>query len=279
MEKKPEWLRKKISINTIALMRKRLSENSIHTICEEARCPNISECYSNKEASFLILGNICTRRCLFCNVKKESIPLPVDKDEPENVALTIKSLGLKNVVITSPTRDDLPDGGANQFVFTINKIREMSPHTKIEVLIPDFNGNFESLKMVIDAKPDIISHNLETVKNLYHIRKGADYNRSLNILNFISNNSSIKTKSGIMVGLGEKEDELIELFYDLLNNGCKLLSIGQYIAPSKRHYKVFEYIKPEYFAYLKEICYKMGFIHIESSPYTRSSYNAYNYIK
>ncbi|HOJ65032.1 MAG TPA: lipoyl synthase [Spirochaetota bacterium] len=278
MEKKPEWLRKKISINTIALMRKRLNENKIHTICEEALCPNISECYAKKEASFLILGNICTRRCLFCNVRKYQKPLPVDENEPENVALTVRSLGLKNVVITSPTRDDLKDGGATQFALTIKKIRGISPETKIETLIPDFNGDMNSVKIVIEAKPDIISHNLETVRNLYHIRNGANYEISLSILSFIKENSNIKTKSGIMLGLGEKEEELIELFNDLLRSGCKLLSIGQYIAPSKRHYPVIEYIKPEYFDYLKNICYKMGFEYVESSPYTRSSYNADKYI-
>ncbi len=279
MEKKPEWLRKKISINTIALMRKKLSEKRIHTICEEARCPNISECYAKKEASFLILGNICTRRCLFCNVQKNKKPLEVDQNEPMNVALTIKSLGLKNVVITSPTRDDLPDGGAGQFVETIKRIREISPETKIEVLIPDFKGNVDSLELIVNAKPEIISHNLETVKRLYEIRKGASYKLSLFVLKKIKEISKdMKTKSGIMIGLGETEDELLQLFNDLLNVGCQLISIGQYIAPSKNHYKVYQYITPQYFDYLKKICYEMGFKYVESSPYTRSSYNADKYI-
>lgn len=279
MEKKPEWLKKKISINTIALMRKTFSNKNIHTICEEARCPNISECYAKKEASFLILGNICTRRCLFCNVQKNKTPLAIDENEPLNIALMVKSLGLKNVVITSPTRDDLTDGGANYFFLTIKKIREISPETKIEALIPDFNGNIESIRVVIEAKPDIISHNIETVKRLYTIRKGANYERSLLVLKTIKTISrNIKTKSGIMIGLGEKEDELLQLFNDLLNVECKFLSIGQYIPPSKNHYKVYEYIKPEYFEYLKTICYNLGFQYVESSPYTRSSYNLNRYM-
>jgi lipoic acid synthetase len=275
--RKPEWLQKKINPAAHAEMDRLLGDHRLHTVCREAVCPNITECFRNRQATFLILGRSCTRLCSFCNVTKEA-PLPVDPDEPARIAAATVRLGLTHLVITSPTRDDLSDGGAAIYAATVNAIRESSPDTRIELLIPDFLGNRESIATVVDAKPDIIGHNVETVPRLYHIRSGADYLRSLTVLETIREiDPALKTKSGIMVGLGETEEEVLEVFADLRRAGCVYLSVGQYLAPSKRHYPVWEFIRPERFDFFREEALAMGYDHVESGPYVRSSYHAEQY--
>ena len=261
-------------------MKTMLQSLSLNTVCESARCPNISECFNKGTATFMILGNICTRNCKFCNIKND-LPLPVDHLEPEHVAEAVKRLGLKHVVITSVTRDDLVDYGAGQFADTIVAIKKNLPDTKIEVLIPDFKANRDCIKKVSDKSPDIINHNIETVSRLYSaIRPEADYKRSLEVLltaKRLSKNNTY-TKSGIMVGLGEKKDEVLNIFSDLRNVGCDFLSIGQYLSPSKKHYPVKEYIEPKIFDYYKDKAKKLGFISVASAPYVRSSYLADEYL-
>jgi lipoic acid synthetase len=277
MTRKPDWLQKKINPAAHAEMDKLLGDHRLHTVCREAICPNISECFRNRQATFLILGKSCTRLCSFCNVTKET-PLPADPDEPVRVALAITRLALSHVVITSPTRDDLPDGGAALYAATVAAIREDSTDTRIELLIPDFLGNRASIAIVVDAGPDIIGHNVETVPRLYHIRSGADYLRSLAVLETVRElDPGLKTKSGIMVGLGETEEEVLQVFADLRRAGCVYLSVGQYLAPSKRHYPVQEFIRPERFDFYREEALAMGFGHVESGPYVRSSYHAEQY--
>jgi lipoic acid synthetase len=275
--RKPEWLQKKISPAAHAEMERLLGDHRLHTVCREAICPNISECFRNRQATFLILGKSCTRLCSFCNVTKET-PLPVDPEEPARVAQAVVRLGLSHVVITSPTRDDLIDGGAHLYAATVAAIREVSPDTRIELLIPDFLGNRESIAAVVNAWPDIIGHNAETVPRLYNIRSGADYLRSLALLDTVRElKPGLKTKSGIMVGLGETEEEVLTVFADLRQTGCAYLSVGQYLAPSKKHYPVQEFIRPERFVFLREEALAMGFEHVESGPYVRSSYHAGEY--
>jgi lipoic acid synthetase len=275
--RRPQWLQKKISPAAHAEMDGMLEDLRLHTVCREANCPNISECYSSGRATFLILGAACTRLCSFCNVSKKE-PLAPDPAEPERVAEAVKRLDLGHVVITSPTRDDLPDGGAGIFAKTVAAIRKASPQTAIELLIPDFKGDRDSLATVVSAKPDIIGHNLETVPRLYHIRKGADYLRSLNVLNMLHQiDPALKTKSGIMLGLGETQEEVHCLFVDLLETGCLYLSIGQYLAPTRNHFPVKSFVPPEQFAEYRERALAMGFQHVESGPYVRSSYLAERY--
>lgn len=251
----------------------------LETVCEQASCPNIGECFSRSQATFLILGRQCTRSCSFCNITKGKPSAP-DKREPDRVAEAVNKLGLKHVVITSVTRDDLADGGAEIFADTVLNIRKNTPQTKIELLIPDFNLSMGPLKVVVESAPDIIAHNVETVPSLYGVvRQGSDYRRSLEVLGTIKKISPcIKTKSGIMLGMGEKEAEIIAVMGDLRAVGCELLNIGQYLAPSKLHYPVKEYITPEQFAYYKEKALSMGFSHVESGPYVRSSYMAGEYL-
>jgi lipoyl synthase len=273
---KPDWLRIKIqSGKNKNNVEKILLKHSLHTVCEEAKCPNLMECFNKKTATFMILGNNCTRHCTFCNVEKGNL-VPVDSYEPEKVSLAVEELGLKYAVITSVTRDDLPDGGSGQFYKTIIKIKEKKPEVLIEVLIPDFKGELSALLNVIKAKPDVINHNIETVKRLYDkVRPEADYKRSLQLIKNIKNNSTlIYTKSGIMVGLGESVDEVVEAFNDLFTAGCDLLTIGQYLAPSKNHHPVVEYIHPDIFSKYKEIALDLGFKYVASGPFVRSSYNA-----
>ena len=235
---KPEWLKKKINPAAHAEMERLLGDHRLHTVCREAICPNISECFRNRQATFLILGKSCTRLCSFCNVTKET-PLPADPEEPARVEQAVVRLGLSHVVITSPTRDDLADGGSALYAGTVAAIRETSPDTRIELLIPDFMGNRESIATVVRARPDIIGHNVETAPRLYHIRFGADYLRSLTVLETVRElDPRLKTKSGIMVGLGETEEEVLAVFADLRRAGCAYLSVGQYLAPSKRHFPV-----------------------------------------
>lgn len=277
IERKPEWLQKKANPGEQAVMRRLLDDLNLNTVCQQALCPNISECFGCGQATFLILGTLCTRLCSFCNIEKQE-PLQIDTDEPVRIAVAVARLELAHVVITSPTRDDLPDGGAGIYAEVVTAIRSVSPGTRIEVLIPDMQGKRASLEAVTASQPHIIGHNVETVPRLYHIRSGADYRRSLDVLGMCGELSSgIKTKSGVMLGMGEREDELLQVLADLRDVGCDYVSLGQYLAPSRAHYPVQEYILPETFDALRSVALGMGFSHVESGPYVRSSYNATAY--
>ena len=278
-QRKPEWLRKKISFSAQKDMDQLLNENGIHTICQEAKCPNISECFAAKTATFLILGGICTRRCTYCNVTTGA-PDPVNQKEIDQVTDAVKQLGLKFVVITSPARDDLKDGGAQQFYEVTQNVIHTIPGTQVELLVPDFLGNIESIKTVANSGAVIVGHNMETVPRLYNIRKASNYQRSLDVLREIKNHApqGVKTKSAIMVGLGETQDEVVQVMKDLLEVGCKLLSIGQYLAPSNEYEKVVEYVTPKQFETYKQIALDMGFEYVHASPYARSSYMAHEYV-
>ena len=276
---KPEWLRKKLSGTAQKDMEKLLKDGGLHTICQEAKCPNISECFSKKNATFLILGDTCTRRCTYCNVKTGK-PDGVNEDEIEQVTIAVHKLGLKFVVITSPARDDLDDGGALQFYKVTKNILENTTDTQVELLIPDFKGRIESIQKVVDSGAVIIGHNVETVPRLYRVRRNATYERSLEVLQKIKDlgGDTIKTKSALMVGLGETEDEMLQVFKDLLAVGCKFLSIGQYLAPSGDYEKVIEFVKPEQFERYKTLALDLGFEFVHSTPYARSSYLAHEYL-
>ena len=277
IERKPEWLQKRVNPGDQSEMRRLLGELRLNTVCQQALCPNISECFACGQATFLILGRNCTRQCSFCNVEK-TVPLPVDLDEPGRVAEAVSRLKLSHVVITSPTRDDLSDGGAGLYAATVAAIRSASPATRVELLIPDFQGSRHSLEMVVSALPDIIAHNVETVPRLYHIRSGADYERSLEVLRLCGVLApEIRVKSGIMLGMGEGEKEVRQVLHDLRDVGCTYLSIGQYLAPSRQHYPVQEYVRPELFELLRDMALGLGFSHVESGPYVRSSYHAGQY--
>lgn len=279
IKRKPEWLRKKITPSKNKELELMFSRSSISTVCQEAMCPNISECFSKKQATFLILGTQCTRACSFCAVSKGS-PLGIDEKEPINVANTVKSLGLEHVVITSPTRDDLSDGGAEHFCKVVDAIKDINSSVVVELLIPDMKEDAGALELVANSKAEIIGHNLETVPRLYHVRNGSEYKRSLRVLKQLSRlNPKVATKSGIMLGLGESRDEVVSLMEDLLEVGCRYLSIGQYLQPSKKHQSVVEYVKPDEFEALRDIAMKMGFKYVKSSPYTRSSYMAQEYLE
>ncbi len=278
LQRKPDWLRKKINPGEQAEMRALLGELRLNTVCQQALCPNIAECFSCGQATFLILGRDCTRQCSFCNVEKGAVPLPPDSDEPNRVVEAVLRLKLSHVVITSPTRDDLADGGANQYAATVAAIRQRSPATAVELLVPDFGGDQQSLATVLAARPAVLAHNLETVPRLYAVRQGADYRRSLQLLErAAAAPEAAPTKSGIMLGLGETEEEVVNVLQDLRQAGCSYLAIGQYLAPSRRHQPVMAYIRPERFEELRQQAVAMGFSHVESSPYTRSSYHAANY--
>lgn len=273
---KPEWLKVKTqNTQELAAVESILKKLSLNTVCEEANCPNRMECFSRKTATFMILGSVCTRNCTFCNVHKE-VPKPVDSEEPKNVAQAVKELKLKHVVITSVTRDDLPDGGAGHFAEVIKEVRGLNKSVIIEVLIPDFKGDYNALKKVVDSKPEIINHNVETVPRLYpEVRPMAVYKRSLELLkNVKAMDRDIYTKSGIMLGLGEEEEEVVKVFEDLREVGCDFLTIGQYLAPSKKHHPVVEYIHPDRFEEYKKISLDMGFKYVASGPLVRSSYQA-----
>ena len=279
MVPKPFWLRKKIRPIQDKRIHSLLDDIGVNTVCQEAMCPNISECFKHNQATFLIMGTICTRKCTFCAVSKGS-PDPLDLNEPENIAKAVNQLGLKYVVITSSTRDDLRDCGAEHFSKTVSAIKDIDSSIIVELLIPDMKENKKALEKITKSGATIIGHNLETVPRLYDIRKGASYQRSLRVLKILSSfNTSIATKSGIMLGLGEKDDEVINLMEDLISVNCRYLSIGQYLSPSSKHTKVIEYVKPEKFEYFKDIGIKIGFKYIKSSPYTRSSYMAYEYLE
>jgi lipoic acid synthetase len=277
--KKPEWLRKKITPSAQKEMEYLLKDAGLHTICQEAKCPNISECFAKKNATFLILGNICTRRCKYCNVQTGK-PLHVNQKEISEVTTSVLKLGLKFVVITSPARDDLPDGGAQHFYDVTKSILDATEDTQVELLVPDFQGNIESIQKVVDSGAVIIGHNVETVPRFYDIRRNSSYERSLEVLRKIKEvgGEKVKTKSALMVGLGETEEEMVQVFKDLINVGCKFLSIGQYLAPSGEYEKVKEFVKPEQFERYKKIALDLGFEFVHSTPYARSSYLAHEYL-
>jgi len=278
IRRKPEWLRKKMTLSSLQEVEKLLKAGRLHTVCEEAMCPNIGECFAKKQATFLILGNQCTRACSFCNVSKGTPPA-VDAGEPARVAEAVRTMGLRHVVITSPTRDDLPDGGAGHFAETVRAIKDMDASVRVELLIPDFRENDAALATAAASGAEIIGHNIETVPRLYHVRKGADYRRSLRVLKRLGElNPDVATKSGLMLGFGETEAEVLDVMQALLDAGCRLLSIGQYLSPSGGHATVVEYVAPERFEFFKVKGLEMGFDHIQSSPYTRSSYMAEAYL-
>lgn len=274
--RKPEWLKiKKGEMRDIREVERMLAANQLHTVCREANCPNRMECFGNKTATFLIMGPNCTRGCRFCNVTKEA-PLCLDPDEPANVAKAVVELGLRHAVVTSVTRDDLADGGAAHFVAVIQAIREASPGTSVEVLIPDLRGNWEALEVIMNAHPDILNHNVETIERLYpEIRPEAEYARSLELLKRAKTmQPDILTKSGLMLGLGETEEEVLKLLKDLRAHEVDLVTIGQYLPPSAAHYPVKEYVHPEVFESYAAKGMAMGFQDVSSGPLVRSSYNA-----
>ena len=277
--RRPHWLNKKINLSKLSSMQALLKGLNLNTVCESAACPNIGECFSRGEAAFMILGEVCSRNCKFCNVEPGK-PEAVDYDEPERVAEAVKKLNLKHAVITSVTRDDLSDGGAEVFYETILAVKNEQPEAAVEVLIPDFKADKGSIKRVVEAKPDIIAHNVETVPRLYpEVRPQADYKRSLLVLKIIRElNTEIYTKSGLMLGLGEEGEEVLNVFEDLRKAGCDFLSLGQYLRPSLKHFPVKEYIEPEKFEYYKKRALDSGFISVQSAPYVRSSYRAEEYL-
>ena len=273
---KPDWLRIRVQgDHKLSETEDILKRLSLNTVCEEANCPNRMECFNKKTATFMILGRMCTRNCTFCNVEK-NLPQQVNPEEPKNVARAAAEMNLKHVVITSVTRDDLSDGGAGHFAKVIEELRKLDSKVAIEVLIPDFKGDEQALLKVIKARPDIINHNVETVPMLYHeVRPMAVYERSLKLLSNVKKYSNdIYTKSGIMLGLGEDMEQVKEVLKDLRKVECDLLTIGQYLAPSKRHHPVIEYIHPDIFEEYKKIAYDLGFKYVASAPLVRSSYNA-----
>lgn len=273
---KPPWLRVRLPAGGAYREVNSLLDNlGLHTVCEEAQCPNKGECFHSGTATFLILGDVCTRRCRFCAVPKGA-PQPLDWDEPERVARAVETLGLQYAVITSVTRDDVPDGGAAIFAETIRAIRRRMPACKVEVLIPDFQGDDAALQTVIDAGPDVLNHNLETVPRLYPVaRPGADYDRSLRLLRRAKEMSpGLLTKTGLMLGLGETPDEVRAVMADLVGIGCDLLTLGQYLQPSRAHLPVERYVPPEEFTALAREGMTMGLKHVEAGPLVRSSYHA-----
>lgn len=274
--KKPEWLKKKIAnIDKIEETVKLLRTLSLNTVCDGAECPNIGECYGNKTATFMILGSVCTRQCRFCAVTKGK-PQKINPYEPASIGRACKELELKHIVVTSVTRDDIPDGGAEHFAQTVYEIKKQNPLSTLELLIPDLQGNWDALKVIIDSKPDIINHNLETISSLYdEVRPQADYKKSLELLKKVKEfDSSIYTKSGIMVGLGEKEEEIYKVMNDLRRVNCDILTIGQYLQPSKQHIEIKEYIHPSKFQKYQKAAEEQGFKYVASGPLVRSSYNA-----
>ncbi len=272
----PPWLKHKIAPPAVMLeMKNLISRLNLHTICESARCPNIGDCFSRKTATFLILGDVCTRNCAFCAVKKGA-PVQVDKKEPQSVLRAVQTLGLRYVVITSVTRDDLDDGGASQFVKVVKTLQEHKNHIIIELLIPDFCGSFKALTSVVKSGPHVINHNIETVPRLYRkVRPEAVYTRSLDLLKKVKGiNSTTITKSGLMLGLGETMEEVVDVMNDLRKADCDLITIGQYLQPSSKHYPVFEFVTPEKFFRYKQIGMEMGFAGVVSAPFVRSSFRA-----
>ena len=276
MEKKPEWLKVRYNQEAVNEVAALMRDLKLNTVCKEANCPNLGECYRKHTSTFMILGSNCTRNCKFCNVTCGK-PEPVDPEEPMNVALAAKKLNLRHVVLTCSTRDDLPDGGAEQFAKTVRAIREVCPGTTVETLISDMKGDPASLDIVIASHPEVLNHNVETVKELQSVvRSKATYERSLGVLRYCKEKDpTILTKTGFMVGLGETEEQIDRLLDDILETGCDILTIGQYLQPSPQHYPLARYATPEDFARYKELALKKGFRHVASAPLARSSYKAW----
>ncbi|MBU1090602.1 MAG: lipoyl synthase [Candidatus Omnitrophica bacterium] len=273
----PDWFKQEIPDERILKISRLISEFRLNSVCREAKCPNISDCFRDNQATFMILGNSCTRNCRFCNLRKTNLEFSsFDKDEPYRISQLVKLLGLEFVVITSVTRDDLYDGGASMFVKTIELIRQNNKDTKIEVLIPDFQGKLENLQCVLSARPDIIAHNIETVERLYgELRPMADYQRSLDIIKTIKKlKPEVTTKSSIMLGIGETHSEVIKTIKDLRDHQCDCLTLGQYLAPTAEHYPVKEFVTIEQFREYGEIALRLGFKAVLSGPKVRSSYKA-----
>jgi lipoyl synthase len=274
---KPEWLKARAPVGDNYHQLKKLARSlGLHTVCESAHCPNIGECWNHRTATFMMLGNTCTRRCGFCAVPKGR-PDDIDFDEPRRVAEAVATLELKHAVITSVNRDDDILGGARAFAMVIEEIRRQAPGCQVEVLIPDFQGNEEAIRIVVEARPEILNHNTESVPRLYRaVRSGARYERTLRLLEYAKRlDSRMVTKSGVMVGLGEEMDELLSVYRDLAQVGTDVLTIGQYLRPSKDHLPMARYYTPEEFAYMRSEALKMGFRHVESGPLVRSSYHAH----
>lgn len=275
MRRLPDYLKRNIIDNEkTKTVRKILKTKCLNTVCDGARCPNKNECYEHHTATFLIMGNVCTRNCKYCNILTAK-PEPLDKNEPKHIAEVVQELGLKYVVITSVTRDDLPDGGANHFAECIKEIRNLSPDIKIEILTPDFQRKDGALDTIIEVHPDVFNHNIETTRSVFKTaRPLGDYDLSLNVLKYIKQNSDIKTKSGLMVGLGESMEDIEQTLIDLKNVECDILTIGQYIQPSKQHLEVVKYYTLEEFEELKQLAQKIGLNKYQIGPLVRSSYNA-----
>ena len=274
--RKPDWIRVRLSNSSVYNNTKEIvKSNNLHTVCEEAACPNISECWSKKHATFMIMGDTCTRACAFCNVKT-GLPNKLDNEEPSRVAMATKSLSLNHVVITSVDRDDLSDGGADHFYKTIIEIRKNNPNTTIEILTPDFLRKGDVFKRVVDAKPDVFNHNIETVPSNYlKVRPGSRYFQSINLLKEVkSYDKKIFTKSGLMLGLGENEDELYQVMDDLRCANVDFLTLGQYLQPTSKHYPIKKFVTPDEFKKYEKVAYSKGFLLVSSSPMTRSSYHA-----
>ena len=273
----PSWIKARIpGGDNYAELKKLMRDLQLHTVCEEARCPNIGECWNSRTATFMILGDVCTRRCMFCAVKKGAPDGVVDTDEPRRLGEAVGYLKLKHIVITSVNRDDLSDGGASVFAECIAEARKHRPGCTVEVLIPDLEGNWDALEVIVQARPEVLNHNTETVQRLYRrVRPYANYQQTLTLLQ-ISKQLDVQmlTKSGLMVGLGETVTELLETMQDICNTGCDILTIGQYLSPSARHLPIQRYYTPEEFEELKEAGIEMGFRHVESGPLVRSSYHA-----
>ena len=275
MKRLPDYLKRNIIDNEkTKTVRRILKTKCLNTVCDGARCPNKNECYEHHTATFLIMGNDCTRNCKYCNISTAK-PEPLDKNEPKHIAEAVQELGLKYVVITSVTRDDLPDGGANHFAECIKEIRNLSPDIKIEILTPDFRRKDGALDTIIEAHPDVFNHNIETTRSVFKTaRPLGDYDLSLEVLKYIKQNSDIKTKSGLMVGLGETIEDIEQTLIDLKNVECDILTIGQYIQPSKQHLEVVKYYTLEEFEELKQLAQKIGLNKYQIGPLVRSSYNA-----
>jgi len=276
----PDWIKVKAPGNPNYLRLKRLMrEKNLHTVCEEARCPNIGECWGNKTATFLILGDTCTRGCRFCAIDKGK-PLALDPEEPRNVALTVKELGLDHIVVTSVNRDDLPDGGANHFAKTVFWIKNLSPGIRVELLIPDFEGNLDALKLVVHSGIEILNHNIETVPRLYgKVRPGHTYQGSVNILKTAkAMRPEVLTKTGMMLGVGETRHEVMATLHDLRENYVDIVTLGQYLQPSPKLLKVERYLHPDEFKEFKTAADNLGFRHVESGPLVRSSYHAWSHV-
>lgn len=276
IQRKPNWIRTRLTNSSIYSDTKKIvKNNNLHTVCEEAGCPNISECWSKKHATFMIMGDICTRACAFCNVKT-GLPNQLDSNEHIRVANATKDLNLNHVVITSVDRDDLPDGGAEHFVKTISEIKKINPNTTVEILTPDFLRKGDVYKKIVDSKPDVFNHNIETVPSNYtKVRPGSRYFQSINLLKEVKDyDKQIFTKSGLMLGLGEKEEELFQVMDDLRCAQVDFLTLGQYLQPTEKHYPIKKFVPPEDFNKFEKIAYAKGFLQVSSSPMTRSSYHA-----